>query len=254
MNKPWEKDDCADVRAYHTHYPIPVAAALWCGVPVAQVELVVKQCTEVDRAILAHPTIPCIEPRCRAMHEAINNGALECRRSGRQVAPNDHVAPERRTVSREALKNWIAIAFPASKPAFLFDEVERSTHSAINADTFRTLQADRDALNSRLEKSSEAYRAIKHERDALEAERNSLRAMVDKQTTPGDRAETTYLNIIGALLGLLLGKSPSGNPYSSFTSQAAIISALLAHHDDKPGISARTLEDKLAAAKRSLES
>lgn len=66
------------------------------------------------------------------------------------------------------------------------------------------------------------------------------------------RAETTYLNIIGGLLALMLGKSPAGNPQSVFDNQAAIISALLAHHADKPGIAQRTLEEKFAAAKRSL--
>lgn len=254
MDQPWESDDCADVQAYYTHYAVPVAAALWCGVPPDQVDGILEQCKWVGRGIYAHPKIPCIEPRCRAIHEAIDAGVLECRRDAREITPGDHVAPERRTVARMVLKAWVAEQFPASKPAFLFDEVERNTHSAINADSFRTLQADRDALKARVEKATEAYRALKHERDALEAERNSLRATVGKQAVPGERAETTYLNIIGGLLGLLLGQSPNGKPYSSFASQAAVISTLLAHHDGKPGISARTLEDKLAAAKRSLGS
>lgn len=67
-----------------------------------------------------------------------------------------------------------------------------------------------------------------------------------------DRAETTYLNIIGAMLALMLGKSPAGKPQSIFDNQAAIIDALLGHYEGKPGISKRTLEDKFAAAKRSL--
>lgn len=68
----------------------------------------------------------------------------------------------------------------------------------------------------------------------------------------GKRSETTYLNIIGGLLALMLGKSPAGNPQSSFENQAAIIAVLLAHYDGKPGIAQRTLEDKFAAANRSL--
>jgi FtsZ-binding cell division protein ZapB len=254
MNHPWESDDCADVQAYYTHYPIPVAAALWCGVPPDRVERILEQCTQVDRAIFAHPKIPCIEPRCRAIHEAINSGVLECRREGREITAGDHVAPERRTVARMVLKEWVAAQFPASKPAFLFDELERKAHSSINADSFQALQADRDALKARIEKTTDAYRTLNQERDALEAERNSQLVMVDNQAVPGERAETTYLNIIGGLLGLLLGQSPNGKPYSSFASQAAVISALLAHHEGKPGVSARTLEEKLAAAKRSLES
>ena len=84
-------------------------------------------------------------------------------------------------------------------------------------------------------------------KDKMEFEAGSVR---DRELNL--RAETTYLNIIGAMLGLMLGKSPAGKPQSVFDNQAAIIAALLGHHEGKPGISARTLEDKFAAAKRSL--
>lgn len=69
----------------------------------------------------------------------------------------------------------------------------------------------------------------------------------------GLRAETTYQNIIGALLKLILGTTPGGQPQSVFRDQAAVIEVLLATHGNKPGISRRTLEQKFAAAKRSLD-
>lgn len=72
----------------------------------------------------------------------------------------------------------------------------------------------------------------------------------DKPLPP--RAELTYLNIIGGLLELMLGKTPSGKSQSAYEDQAAIISALLVHHKGKSGIAKRTLEEKFAAAKRSL--
>jgi hypothetical protein len=68
------------------------------------------------------------------------------------------------------------------------------------------------------------------------------------------REETTYLNIIGGLLYLLRGKTPSGKSHSVLESEAAIINALLVEHTGKPGIAERTLQDKFAAAKRSLKS
>ncbi len=68
------------------------------------------------------------------------------------------------------------------------------------------------------------------------------------------RSETTYLNIIGALLNLMLTQSPGGQRYSAFNNQAAIIDMLLSHHSGKPGISQRTLEAKFAEAKRQLTS
>lgn len=76
----------------------------------------------------------------------------------------------------------------------------------------------------------------------------------DAEKPLGKREETTLLNITGALLRLLLGKSPSGKAFSVFQDQTAVIDALLAEHEGKPGIAKRTLEEKFSAAKRSLSS
>ena len=76
----------------------------------------------------------------------------------------------------------------------------------------------------------------------------------DAEKPLGRREETTLLNITGALLGLLLGKSPSGKAFSVFQDQTAVIDALLAEHEGEPGIAKRTLEQKFSAAKRSLSS
>lgn len=67
------------------------------------------------------------------------------------------------------------------------------------------------------------------------------------------RAETTYLNIIGGLLDLMLGTTPGGQKGSAYLSQTAIIEALLAHHEKKHGIAKSTLEQKFADARRSIE-
>lgn len=252
--KPWHnKNDCEHLRAYHAYYPVPAAALLWCGVPPDDVQEELNRISPHPhiRGVFTHPFIPCFEVRCRIIHDAIESRTLAASRENGKVT-DEHIAPERRHVSREHLKAWIAKEHPADKPAFLFDEVERKTHSSINADTFRALQADRDAARAELEKAKAWAAETIREMDAMRGERDSLRAMVDKASAPGERAETTYLNIIGAMLALMLGKSPAGKPQSVFDNQAAIIAALLGHHEGKPGISARTLEDKFAAAKRSL--
>lgn len=75
---------------------------------------------------------------------------------------------------------------------------------------------------------------------------------VESAPQPSPRAETTFLNIIGAMLGLMLGKTPAGRPQSLYEDQVAVISALLANYGGKPGISQRTLEEKFAAGKRSV--
>jgi len=257
MQRPWENDNCENIRSYYTVYPVPVAAALWCNIPPKDVDQHLRmaepksQNTALGRAILCHPFIPCLEPRCRAIHEAIDSGALPVSREDGRIAA-DHVTPIRRHVSRQHLKEWIAREFPADKPAFLFDEVERATHTAINAESYRVLKAAHDAKERQLAEANERARTAEGCKSAMELERDALRAIIDKGIPASVRSEGTYLNIIGGLLGLMLGRSPSGKAQSVFESQAMIISALLAHHDGKPGISSRTLEEKFAEAKRSL--
>jgi hypothetical protein len=68
----------------------------------------------------------------------------------------------------------------------------------------------------------------------------------------GQRAESTYLTIVGALVDLMLNKTPGGNPQSVFANQAAIIDALVASYGNKNGIAKSTLEGKFAAARRHL--
>ncbi len=199
MKKPWEIDSCEHVQSYYTIYSVPLAAALWCGIPPSESQEYLDASTQVHRAVYRHPYIPCLEPRCRAIHEAIEKGALPVsREKGKSFdGSTDHVAPERRHVTRQDLKEWIAREFPADKPAFLFDEIERNTHAAYNADAFQALQADRDALKARLDKAEEGKRTIIAERDSLLGERNSLRALVDKGLTATER--NTLLTIIAAL-------------------------------------------------------
>ncbi|MBN3533837.1 ATP-binding protein [Burkholderia cenocepacia] len=265
MKRPWENDSCATVQACYAVYAIPVAAALWCGVPAEDVNeelaraVPIGQNNALSRAILRHPYLKCLEPRIRAIHDAIDSGKLAaCREDGRRV--DEHVAYERRHVYGLDLKEWAKEIAPSERPAFLFDELERDTHSGISAEAYRTLQASLEAKTHQLAEANERLRAATEQVALIEAERNSLRAIVDNFDAhqkafvePGERSETTYLNIIGGLITLMLGKSPAGNPHSSFASQAAVIAALLGHYDGKPGISARTLEEKFAAGKKSLK-
>lgn len=251
MSKSWENDSCEAVQAYFTVYPVHVAAALWCGIPVEEVEENIAMSLQTARGVLRHPFIPCLEPRCRAIHDAIEKGLLPCSRENGKVV-EEHVAHERRHVSRQHLKDWITAQFPSDKPSFLFDEIERNTHSAINADAYRTLQADRDALKLRIDNAVEEYRKLKAENNRLIAEQDALRDELNRLMEPGPRAHTTYNNVIGAMLAVMLGKSPAGKPNSVFSNQAAVIDQLLAHYDGKPGISRRNLETKFAEAKRSL--
>lgn len=246
--------DPKSCSALEKPYYKPIEAALrWCNLIQHEVNILQTTGNSLLPSIGAFPQWPCLRANAEKIYDAIINEELPHGRDGRTVDKGDHVAKERLTIRHSDLKAWMIKNYPDQKPKFLFDEIERTTHSAINADTFRTLQADRDALKAKLEKAEISVKEIKSKYNDLERERDSLKTIVDKAYQPGERAETTYLNIIGALLDLMLGKSPAGQKQSIYDSQSAIISALLAYHEGKPGIAARTLEDKFAAANRNLK-
>lgn len=70
----------------------------------------------------------------------------------------------------------------------------------------------------------------------------------------GSRERNTLLSVIGGLLGLMLETTPGGQKGSVYESQAAIVSALLARHEGRAGISKPTLEAKFSDANKSLKS
>lgn len=86
-----------------------------------------------------------------------------------------------------------------------------------------------------------------------EFQANLSKTDAQKSKPLSDRAETTYLNIIGSLLDLILSDSSLGTPRSVFRNQTAIINAMLEHFPNTPGISKKTLEGKFSAAKQSLK-
>jgi hypothetical protein len=119
----------------------------------------------------------------------------------------------------------------------------------ITVDVVHALVVERDGLKSQIsdrDREIQLLRTRLNERERVTKEEAASRPL-------GVRSETTYLHIIGGLLRLLLGNSPSGEAYSRFRTEDAVMSTLLAQHSRRLGISERTLQAKFAAAKRALE-
>ena len=241
--------DSKSCNALQRPFYRPVEAALrWCN--LTQHEGMIIQSLGDDQIPKTgqFPQWPCLQANTEMILDAILHGEIPYGRDGKTVPVGEQVAVARRTVRHTDLRAWMAQHHPGSKPAFLFDEIERNAHAAINADSFRVLQSDRDATRTELEQARKWGNAIVGERDALLGERDSLREMVDKMAVPGERAEATYLTIIGALVELVRA------PRSGRDSDAAVIRELIENYSDKPGISKTTLETKFADARRRLHS
>jgi len=258
MQKPWETDNCESMKAHYRVYSIPQAAALWCGVPENQIARIVEEATALSssgfgRSVWTHPAVPCLAPRSRAIAEAIENGSLPHGREDGKTVSDDHVAYERRCFFGRDLKKWMEKSFPNEKPAFLFDDIERSTHTAISADAYRSLKAEHDKLEKRLENTTRGYKKLRGEKNAIESERDSLKSMVEKMGTPGERAESTYQNIIAALLDCIAGNLPNIEKHPSFPSEAKLIDAIDDHFRGYKGLSKSNLSRKFPEAKKALQ-
>lgn len=75
----------------------------------------------------------------------------------------------------------------------------------------------------------------------------------DPRDSLASRERTTYANIIGGLLSLLLGQKANGDPISSYSSQAEIIADLVDRFPTANGISKSNLESKFADANRAIK-
>ena len=196
------------------------------------------------------PRWPMLRLNTERIFDALRNGELPYGKSGVTSNDSSFLDDPDITVRHVDLKAWMARFYPDQKPTFLFDEIERQLHSAIGIDAVQALLADRVALKARLAEKERSFDVL-HERHRVLCKRIESLSVAEHEVSP--RSEGTYLNIVGGLLGLLLGKSPSGKPYSSFETMESVISALLAHHAGRPGMAERTLWAKLAQARRHLE-
>lgn len=193
------------------------------------------------------PQWPTLRRNAQRIHDGILNRELPIAIDGVTVKDAVDVNPDdpNLAIRHVDLKEWMRRFYPAHRPSFLFSRLERKATSDISREAVQALFLEREGLRLRIAQREEG---IKQLREQLRL----LAQSTDSGAPLGPRSETTYLHILGGLLTLLLGSSPSGQRYSSFASQEAIISALIAHHGDRLGIAERTLQTKFAAARRSL--
>ncbi|KEZ78238.1 hypothetical protein [Salinisphaera hydrothermalis] len=201
----------------------------------------------------AFPEWPALHLNTERIVDALVNGDLVYGKNGITCHDPTLIDSPDLTVRHVDLKAWMADFYPGEKPAFLFSGVERRLHTAISAEAVQALLADHEALKIRLAHQTEASKQLQSDLETLHQKHEADVQRTQRAQQPSRRSESTYLNIVAGLLTLLLGHSPSGHPYSSFNTQDAVISAMIAHHGDRLGISQSTLENKFAKAKQHMQ-
>ena len=98
------------------------------------------------------------------------------------------------------------IYHPNEKPSFLFDDLERDTHTAISAESYRSLTVDRDALKARIDKAEVEYRKLKAKNIELTNELNTRNGEMASNSIT-DTTQRNYELAIGLLTKALADKA-----------------------------------------------
>jgi hypothetical protein len=196
----------------------PIEAALrWSGLWAQEHQILEVMAAREMPNPSEFPEWPSLLLHAERICDAIINKDLSC-------GINVLASKPQPSIRHVDLRAWMERFYPEERPAFLFERIHLSAMTPIEAERQRSPGAGADASPD----------------GAVSTNPLSL------------RAETTYLNIIGAMLELTLGRTLQGQPVSIYRTQEALIAALVESNGTKLGIAQRTLERKFAEAKRRL--
>ena len=176
--------------------------------------------------------------------DGIRNQELPATIDGSPPHPDAAVDDSSPRIRHVDLRSWMTRYYPEHRPTFLFGSVELMLKTTVPIEAVNVLLVERDALRAQVQRHLDELRSLRV--------RHAGTPRGKSQTELGTRAEATYLHILGSMLALMLGETPTGQRYSRFRSQESIITAMVAENGKLLGISERTLEQKFAAARRAL--
>ncbi|VVN70325.1 hypothetical protein [Pseudomonas fluorescens] len=231
----------------------PIDAALrWCNLMRYETQIMQAAWSRPEELAALFSQWPGLYATTEKIYDAVRNGDLPYGCLGISVPIGTYVEPYQLTIRHSDLRHWMQDNYPDHKPAFLF-ESGSNAHEKVSLGAFLALQAERDILVRELDTQRRHCHDILLDLQTLGLEHDDLKEMVKTHEQLSERSEITYKNIIGVLVDLILDHSPAGKPLSVFKNQAAIVDAIVARHKDVRGLSKRTLDEKFAAAKRSLK-
>ncbi|MDQ0703985.1 hypothetical protein QF043_002777 [Pseudomonas sp. W3I7] len=244
--------EATDLNAVEKLFYRPIEAAIrWCDLLSHETQILESAWDNSDRLINIFPQWPCLHARVGKILDAARNQEIPYGAFGITVPPGTPVDPRLLTIRHSDLKRWMLYYHPDQRPSFLFSQTT-SDQEAIRHSTFLILQADRDALQIQLKATEAKLQSLTAELKAAGLERDTLRRLAENKQELSDVSRTSFLNVIGALVNIMLGSSQAGRKHSIFDSQASIVDSITGHYGGVPGLSKRSLDEKFAAGRRSL--
>ena len=187
----------------------------------------------------------------KRLAHAVETGTLQTVEVGRDI--DDRIIPAKTWVNASDLTAWLEARSVELGEIFYTDYLDVEVEIAQLVARFVQAERYRRSVSKAEGETNAEILFLQHQVLQMEEQLGELQSRLKSPSSVSDRQQSAYLRIIGALLGLLLGRSPSGQPFSKFESQQAVIDAIHGHFGERAGLSKRNLEDKFAQGKRLLE-
>ncbi|RJG05844.1 hypothetical protein D3870_07275 [Noviherbaspirillum cavernae] len=163
------------------------------------------------------PQWACVQALAERLWDAIIYDRLPAwwiARSGRKMQAVESLpraAPGLKIFHRD-LKEWMIRRYPSQRPAFLFDEIERTEHAHVDAPKLQAVQAERDALQAQLNETDTMLQVTRQSLADVMAERDALHAQIVAMAAERDAAlekpfSTTERNSVLTVLAAVLDYS-----------------------------------------------
>lgn len=244
--QPWENCN-AEKLPYYTAVE---AGIRWCGLTKYEDEILTTM--QAGGGGAKFPQWPCLQPRVAELRYAMRTGEIPHGIDGNPKFIQER-SESRWTMTHADLRRWFKENNPQTEwPAFLFDEIERGTHSSFSATAVQAIKLERDAARAELALLKAGAEGKDFQIAAMEKQIAALKAKLDGADKPRQRSETTYLNIIGALLEIITGGVPGFNKHPDYVGDTKLIEVIEHHFKGFNGLSKSNLSRKLPEAKRSL--
>ncbi|WP_409282237.1 hypothetical protein [Pseudomonas putida] len=231
-----------------SYHPID-AAILWCELSDHEDEILQVDLSQPGSLRKHFPQWPSLHDHVECIYEAILSGELPATYLGKPITLESHVHRVYYSVRRTDLLIWFLRSHPDQKPAFLFSQnVDHS--GCVSLDAHLAKQAQLDFALSTLEQLQQTYAAATEEMAALSTLNDKLKARLDSLGIPSETSEAMQNRLIGAMLETTLGKNQNGKQQSIYSSQAALVQAILLRFPGVEGLSKSTIDRRFSDARR----
>ncbi|MBI6567587.1 hypothetical protein YA0745_21265 [Pseudomonas synxantha] len=231
-----------------SYHPID-AAILWCDLSDHKDEILQVDLSQPGSLRKHFPQWPKLHDHVECIYDAILSGELPATYLGQPITSDSHVHRVYYSVRRIDLLVWFVRSHPDQKPAFLF--AQNVDHSeCVSLDAHLAKQAELDYAVHTIEQLQQTYAATTDEMASLSTLNDKLKARLESLGIPSETSEAMHNTLIGAMLATTLGKTPNGKQQSIYSSQAALVQAILLRFPGVDGLSKSTIDRRFADARR----